>query len=77
MMKIDYRVHMEFEIMSLQKMNSTATVVLTHYSYLMVTYLLCVSHRECYSMNLISLKGRARGYVKSGRVSTNTIYVTS
>ena len=35
---------MEFEMMSLQKMNSTVTVVLTHYGYLIVTYLLCVSH---------------------------------
>ena len=78
MMKIDYRVYMEFEIMSLQKMNSTVTVVLTHYGYLMVTYLLCVSHRECYySMNHISLKGRARCYVQSGRVLANTKYVTS
>ena len=61
MIKIDYRVHMEFEIMSLQKMNSTVTVVLTHYGYLMVTYLLCGS-AIYYSMNHISLKGRARSH---------------
>ena len=30
--------------MSLQKINSTVTVVLTHYGYVMVTYLLRVSH---------------------------------